>query len=72
MLLAGVRPGGPADAAGMRRGDLLVELGGRPVRDIHDLMFALRAAQPGERAAAVVERDGQRVELEVVFGRSSR
>jgi hypothetical protein len=35
-------------------------------------MFALRAAKPGERAAAVVERDGQRVELAVVFGRSLR
>ncbi|HZI63391.1 MAG TPA: PDZ domain-containing protein, partial [Thermoanaerobaculia bacterium] len=72
VLLAGVRPGGPAEQAGMRRGDLLVELGGRAVRDIHDLMFALRAAKPGERAAAVVERDGQRVELQVVFGRSTR
>ncbi len=72
VLLAGVRPGGPAEQAGMRRGDLLVELAGRAVRDIHDLMFALRAAKPGESAVAVVERDGQRVELAVVFGRSTR
>jgi Tol biopolymer transport system component len=72
VLLAGVRPGGPAEKAGLRRGDLLVMLGGHAIGDINDMMFALRAAKPGERAVAVVERDGARLELPVVFGTSTR
>lgn len=70
VLLAGVRPEGPAEAAGMQRGDLLVELAGHPIGDIYDFMFVLRKSKPGETVTAVVERDGERVELEVTFGKS--
>jgi Tol biopolymer transport system component len=72
VLLAGVRADGPAEKAGMRRGDILVELDGREIRDINDFVFVLRRARPGERATAVVLREGQRVPLEVVFGESRR
>ncbi|MFL6196730.1 MAG: M20/M25/M40 family metallo-hydrolase [Thermoanaerobaculia bacterium] len=68
VLLAGVRPGGAGEAAGMRRGDLLVELSGKAIRDIHDFMFILQRSKPGEKATAVVERDGKRVTLDVTFG----
>jgi S1-C subfamily serine protease len=71
VLLAGVRPGGPAEKGGLRRGDLLVELAGHPIRDIQDFMFALRSAKPGQEAIAVVERDGRRVDLLVTFGVST-
>jgi S1-C subfamily serine protease len=67
-----VRPGGPADKAGIRKGDRLVELAGREIRDINDFMFVLRAAKPGEQAKAVVVRGGERIEVEVVFGESRR
>ena len=72
VLLAGTRPGGPADKAGMRRGDLLVELAGTPIRDIHDLMFVLRAAKPAQTSSAVVVRDGERVTLTVTFDQARR
>ncbi|MEM7353540.1 MAG: M28 family peptidase [Acidobacteriota bacterium] len=68
--LAGSRPGGPADVAGMQRGDVLVELGGHEVRDIYDFMFVLRQSKPGETVDAVVDRDGLRVEMRVTFGQS--
>jgi S1-C subfamily serine protease len=71
VLLAGVRAEGPAARAGLRRGDLLVELAGQPVRDAHDLAYLLRKARPGERATAVVEREGKRLELPVTFGARS-
>lgn len=67
VLLAGVRPGSPAEKGGLQRGDLLVELAGSPVRDIHDLMYVLRRAKAGETATAVVDRGGRRVELQVTF-----
>jgi Tol biopolymer transport system component len=70
MLLAGVRPRGPADRAGLRRGDLLLKIGTHDIRNVRDLVFVLRAAKPGEKAVAVVERDGKRLELEVTFGRA--
>lgn len=71
VLLAGVRPGGPAEKGGLQRGDLLVELAGHPIRDIQDFMFALRSAKPGQQAVAIVERDGRRVDLLVTFGVST-
>jgi S1-C subfamily serine protease len=72
VLLAGVRPGSPAEKGGLQRGDLLVELAGTPIRNIHDLMFVLRSAKPGQAAKAVVDREGKKVELDVMFEASSR
>ncbi len=68
VLLAGVRPESGAEKGGLQRGDLLVGLGGHEIRDIHDFMFVLQQAKPGERVVAVVERSGERLELEVEFG----
>lgn len=67
VLLAGVRPGSPAEKGGLQRGDLLIELAGSPIRDIHDLMFVLRRAKAGETAKAVVDRAGEKVALQVTF-----
>jgi Tol biopolymer transport system component len=68
VLLSGVRAGSAAEQAGMQRGDLLVELGGTPIRDIHDFMYVLRRAKPGEKATAVVLRGEERVTVEVTYG----
>lgn len=70
VLLSGARAGSPAEAAGMRRGDRLVRLGGSEIRDIHDFVFVLRKAKPGDKTIAVVEREGRRLELTVTYGES--
>jgi len=67
VLLAGVRPGSPAEKGGLQRGDLLIELAGSPIRDIHDLMFVLRRSKAGETAKAIVYRNGEKVEIQVTF-----
>jgi len=72
MLLAGVRAGGPADQAGLQRGDRVVELMRREIRDIYDLMYVLRDAKPGEQGSIVVERGEERIETTITFGTSSR
>ena len=71
MLLAGVRAGGPAETAGLERGDRIVELAGREIRDIYDLMYVLRESKPGEEASFVAERGDERIEGTVVFGESA-
>jgi Tol biopolymer transport system component len=67
VLLGGVRPGGAAEKAGLKRGDLMVRLGTHDIHSIEDFMYVLNASKPGETAKVVVVRDGKRVELEVTF-----
>ncbi|HEY0780954.1 MAG TPA: M28 family peptidase, partial [Thermoanaerobaculia bacterium] len=71
VLLANVRPGGAAEKAGLQRGDLLIELGGSPIRDIYDFMYVLRQAKPGQTAKAVVDRSGKKLEVTVTYGAST-
>jgi hypothetical protein len=68
VLLAGVRPGGPADQGGLKRGDVLIALDGHAIRNVEDFMFALGGATPGARGNATVIRDGKRMDLPIVFG----
>jgi Tol biopolymer transport system component len=67
VLLGGVRPGGAAEKAGMRRGDLMIRLGSHDINGIEDFMYVLNASKPGETTKVVVLRDGKRVELDVTF-----
>jgi S1-C subfamily serine protease len=65
VLIAGVLQGGPASAAGLRPGDVVLALGGRPVRSTDELLRAVAALRPGTRTAVVVQRAGQRAEVSV-------
>jgi hypothetical protein len=68
LLLAGVASGGPADKAGLRAGDRIVELAGHAVENIYDYTFALEALSLGKPAPITVLRDGQRIRLEITPG----
>lgn len=68
MKLSGVAGDGPAAAAGLRGGDVIVELAGRKIENIYDYTYAIEALKIGEPVKIVVVRDGQRVELEVTPG----
>jgi hypothetical protein len=72
VLLADVRPGGGADLAGMRRGDVLQKLGAWEIRSVEDLMFVLMQAKPGETVTAIVLRDGKPLALETTFQEGRR
>jgi len=54
-----ITPGGPADRAGIRPGDLIVAFEGRPVTDPDELIVAIRAQRPGDSVTLTVRRDGQ-------------
>ena len=72
VLLSGVRPGGAADKAGMKRGDILVKLGTHDIRSVEDLMYVLNDSKPGETVKAGVLRSGKPLELPVTFQESRR
>ena len=63
--LSGVRAGGPADKAGLKGGDVIVEFGGQEITNIYDYTYALDAVKIGEPVEVVVLRDGKRVKLTV-------
>ncbi len=63
--ISGVRAGGPADKAGLKGGDVIVEFGGQEITNIYDYTYALDAVRIGEPVEVVVLRDGKRVKLEV-------
>ena len=64
--LSGVTPAGPAETAGLRRGDTIVEVDGQPIENLYDFTFALEALRVGEEAQIVILRDGTRRTIAVV------
>ena len=55
----------PGARAGVRAGDRIVRVGGRPIETVYDYVRALREQTPDSVWSMVVERDGQRVTLRV-------
>jgi aminopeptidase YwaD len=69
LRLSGVRAGSPADAAGLRAGDVIVELGGRAVKDLYAYSEALYSHRPGDRVDVAFVRDGRRQVTSVTLGK---
>jgi serine protease Do len=67
-LVRGVEPGSPAASAGLRPGDVIVDLAGTPVESVEDLLGALRRTPPGSQQPVVVVRNGGRITLTVTVG----
>lgn len=68
LLVLGVEPGGPSEQGGLMIGDLLVSLGGDPLRDTDDLRRALRDERVGQSVSAQVVRGGEARSLALVVG----
>ena len=69
MLISDVVPDGPAARAGLKGGDRIVAVGATEVRNVHDFMFVLQAATPGDQTTVTFLRGGVRMKLEVTFGK---
>lgn len=63
VLVEGVSPGGAAEAAGVKDGDIIVEIAGKPVPNITAYMGAMGAQKPGTTIDVVVERKGKKLTL---------
>jgi len=60
-----VRPGSPAAKAGLKGGDVLVQFGDKPIRNLYDFTDALRRSKVGDEVEVKVLRDGQPVTAKV-------
>jgi len=60
-----VKAGSPAQKAGLRKGDVINELGGRPIRTAADIHASLAAYHPGDQFGLTFERNGR--EMRVVI-----
>ena len=66
-VVASLDPDGPAAAAGLERGDVIVSFRGRPVVSDNDVRTQLSRLKPGDPAAMEIIRDGRRREVTVVL-----
>ena len=66
-----VSPGGPADRAGIRRGDVILAIDGRPVTEPDELIVAIRAKNPGDAVVLRVRTASSERDVRVVLDESA-
>jgi hypothetical protein len=62
--VGGVRPGSPAEKAGVQAGDVILKFGGVTVKTLEEFTFVLRSRRPGDRVEVVLSRDGREQTVE--------
>jgi hypothetical protein len=62
LLLGGVIGGGPAEKAGLQKGDVIVEINGQTIANIYDYTYALETLKIGEPVKVVYMRGNERRE----------
>ena len=65
VLLGGTSKGSPAEKAGMRSGDVLIEMAGTKIENLYDFTYVLEALKIGKTVKAKVLRDGKEIEMNV-------
>jgi hypothetical protein len=68
LLLSGVIGGGPAEQAGLQKGDVIVEIAGQTIANIYDYTYALEVLKIGEPVKVVYQRNGERRETTLTPG----
>ena len=63
--LGGTQPGGPAAAAGIREGDIIIQAGNTGILVLKDLSDVLKTKQPGDRLPLRFLRNGKEMKAEV-------
>jgi hypothetical protein len=65
VLLGGVAEGGAADRAGLKKDDRIVEMAGKPVKDLETYMEILHGQKKGDTIEVVVVRNGKKLPVKV-------
>jgi serine protease Do len=66
-IIEDVRPGGPAAKGGMKPGDIVLAINGKPVKDNQDLISTVADLPVGREATFRVDRDGELKELKLTI-----
>jgi serine protease DegQ len=69
VLIAGVVRGGPADKGGVKPGDILVEVDGKPVSDSSAMLNLVASAEPGKAATLKLLRNAAQVQIKLTVGK---
>ena len=68
LLLSGVIGGGPAEVAGLQKGDVIVEIAGQTIANIYDYTYALEALKVNQPVKVIYLRNGERRETTLTPG----
>lgn len=66
-----VTPGGPAQRAGLQRGDIIIRVGEVALDETHSYLNALYAYKPGDRVVVEFVRRGQKMQVEITLGEAA-
>jgi serine protease Do len=66
VLVGQVFPGDPADKGGIKTGDIIIAIAGRPIQDSHELLRIVAALPVGKTVVVRIIRDGQEKNLEII------
>jgi len=65
VLIGDVFPGQPADRAGIRRGDVITRIDGKPIETLNQLRNNVAAINPGKTVPAELLRNGRKMTVQV-------
>jgi C-terminal processing protease CtpA/Prc len=68
LLLGGVVGGGPAEQAGLQKGDLITEIAGQKITNIYDYTYALELLKIGQPASVTYMRGGKELKTTLTPG----
>ncbi|GAB3461624.1 Do family serine endopeptidase [Massilia terrae] len=71
-IIAGVVRGGPAEKAGMRPGDILLDVDGKKVANTSDMLNLIAQLKPGGKSRMTVMRKNREAKMDVNIGRRPR
>jgi serine protease Do len=68
VLVQQIQPGGPAEKAGLKVGDIIVSIDGRSIKDGDDLVNEIASRRPGSSIRIGYLRDGKQADATVAIG----
>ncbi|MGZ8258688.1 MAG: Do family serine endopeptidase [Methylotenera sp.] len=68
-LIAGVLRNSPADKAGLRAGDILLEIEGKPVLDSGSMLNLVAALAPNQKATLKIARAEKKINVSILIGK---
>jgi len=65
VLISGATKGAPGEKAGLKAGDVIVELAGKKIENIYDYTYAIEALKIDVKTTIIVERNGKRMKFDI-------